>query len=744
MSSNPLWKYFHKGPRQNTSHFTTYCTACVKHFEDTSTEEYEERLRVADDAAQLTIIKERFDTDAKAEAQKQKEEEKDKHTEPRTVSSTKWKLADIADKHNSTPKKQKQSTLKAYNGLDMPFSTNEASAVQAQALHAIVSTKSPETLFEDVEMLKLFGMLRKEAPAVIPSAKVIGGRLLNDAVEKDSYWVFFTRSGAECLTFRTDGWKSIRKDAVNAVCANIDFKTYPIDTLEVTAANKDGDAQCKQFGEMIHRIEQCYACTIIYFVTDADGGSKKGHANLGKKRPYLILPDCWVHQFQLQLGDYFKIYPTGAQIAEDATFLIGWLNNHGKMHSSLLFFSIARISLQLKLELEKVRLENCRYAFWSGLESVVGDIEPVCYGTNINQKDSTRPDQVLLSIAGIYLHFTEHPEPELSGEMVRRIEKRWKGCDQPLFIAALILNPFEGVSAFGPNTGLSGFKANDIIVKLYRCMNDRPENTDSPEVRHEKERQLSKATLQYLSGTGPFADWRENCNKLEQLMGRDLTVVWQAYAGDIGIHELVGFAIMILKIVVNQAGCERVFSLLKILQAAQQNWMKYEKLKKVTKVASGIHAENLALGLLKEQGQRQNHKPDARENLLAVPRYSDLLEGMNDKDGTKHGHALVSTAEGWRTTMPKWVFDAQEAEREELEGELEDDELPINILPLQPSVPSMTRTSRPFSSTLAKLFVSLKVINKEAELMEALAEVEEDERPDDGGIEIDSADEYMG
>lgn len=36
-------------------------------------------------------------------------------------------------------------------------------------------------------------------------------------------------------------------------------------------------------------------------------------------------------QFQLILGDYFKVYPYGAQIAERATALIGWINNHGKV-----------------------------------------------------------------------------------------------------------------------------------------------------------------------------------------------------------------------------------------------------------------------------------------------------------------------------------------------------------------------------------------------------------------------------
>jgi hypothetical protein len=37
-------------------------------------------------------------------------------------------------------------------------------------------------------------------------------------------------------------------------------------------------------------------------------------------------------QFQLTLGNYFKVSETTAEIAAQATELIGWLNNHGKVH----------------------------------------------------------------------------------------------------------------------------------------------------------------------------------------------------------------------------------------------------------------------------------------------------------------------------------------------------------------------------------------------------------------------------
>ena len=36
-------------------------------------------------------------------------------------------------------------------------------------------------------------------------------------------------------------------------------------------------------------------------------------------------------QFQLTLRDYFKEYPMAQEIAEQATDLIGWINNHGKV-----------------------------------------------------------------------------------------------------------------------------------------------------------------------------------------------------------------------------------------------------------------------------------------------------------------------------------------------------------------------------------------------------------------------------
>jgi hypothetical protein len=75
----------------------------------------------------------------------------------------------------------KQAMLKTYGGVDMPFSQEETVAVQAQVLRAVVSANLSFRAMGNPEMLKLFGMLRMAVPGIIPSRKVIGGWLLDEA-----------------------------------------------------------------------------------------------------------------------------------------------------------------------------------------------------------------------------------------------------------------------------------------------------------------------------------------------------------------------------------------------------------------------------------------------------------------------------------------------------------------------------------------------------------------------------------
>lgn len=104
--------------------------------------------------------------------------------------------------------------------------------------------------------------------------------------------------------------------------------------------------------------------------------------------------------------------------------------------------------------------------FWRRLKTVIDDLEPICLGTNMNQSDSMRPDQALLTFAGIFLHFQKHSKPAVAAGMTKRIEKHWKALDQPMFVLALVLNPFEGISRFGDKAAVTPFTLNTILLEV--------------------------------------------------------------------------------------------------------------------------------------------------------------------------------------------------------------------------------------------------------------------------------------
>ena len=169
-----------------------------------------------------------------------------------------------------------------------------------------------------------------------------------------------------------------------------------------------------------------------------------------------------------------------AETAEEATALIGWILNHGKVRSifnemqaeifgKVLAFLVANLTRwgthfvafdclwdlkdplhrgvisrrediisaqvgaeknrQKKQKLEDDAIAHCELVddggFWRRLKAVVDDLEPICLGINMNQTDALHPDQALLTFAGIFLYFQKHSKPLVAAGMMKRVEKRW-------------------------------------------------------------------------------------------------------------------------------------------------------------------------------------------------------------------------------------------------------------------------------------------------------------------------------
>ncbi|KAJ7589139.1 hypothetical protein C8J56DRAFT_1075543 [Mycena floridula] len=407
----------------------------------------------------------------------------------------------------------------------------------------------------------------------------------------------------------------------------------------------------------------------------------------------------------------------------------------------------ARITLEAEEYCDMIADKKNR--LWVGLEMVVGDMEPICYGTNINQKDSTRADLVLLTLVGLYLHFLAHPEPQVAKDMSERLEKRFKDCDQPLYLLCLMLNPFEGLSCFGPKANLDHFKCTKLLLHMYRRMMTHPHNKDTPETRKEKERLLTNAFLEYLASSGTFSGMKENLDDFKETMAENPLRFWKVYLQSSDVGELAWFATLLLKIVVNQAGCERVFSHLKIQQTDHRSGIKLVKLEKMTKVGADIKMEHHKDGITKRRSARQNHA--SVEKLLRVPRYADLLEDIDDEDETERGRLLVTSKAGWRTDMARWIGEMRAQDSSDSDDDDSDNDQSVNTA----RIPTATSTRKWPKYTLATLFGGLPkpvrpaaaergvptAFDEEAALMEALADLEEDEIPDDGAME-GSGDDY--
>jgi hypothetical protein len=119
--------------------------------------------------------------------------------------------------------KQAQISPHVFKGLDIPFNAAQTAVIQAQCLHAVISTNSSFSFFEDPEVVELLKMMRTAAPAILPSGKCIGGKLLNDAsgvIEVELEGIL----QGQMIRLVNDRWKGARKEKLDGVCANVDYK----------------------------------------------------------------------------------------------------------------------------------------------------------------------------------------------------------------------------------------------------------------------------------------------------------------------------------------------------------------------------------------------------------------------------------------------------------------------------------------------------------------------------------------
>jgi hypothetical protein len=221
-----LWKHFHKGEKQNTSHFKAYyCLGCINHnrpafitskiTDGTKYEKetwFKEGTGIPNKQTGILIVNwvvcaavghihgeksvmvahligtkpcDYASNEAKALAWQLQLGDTDKVTAVEGNSEKDENGPGPAKKEiNRVAQSMRQTELKVFRGIAIPFNAEQIIAVRRQFLQATISANLPFQWADDVEVIKLFMMFRSTADSVIPSQKTLAGRLLNEENEK--------------------------------------------------------------------------------------------------------------------------------------------------------------------------------------------------------------------------------------------------------------------------------------------------------------------------------------------------------------------------------------------------------------------------------------------------------------------------------------------------------------------------------------------------------------------------------
>ncbi|KAJ7846627.1 hypothetical protein B0H14DRAFT_3678382 [Mycena olivaceomarginata] len=672
------------------------------------------------------------------------------------------KKADVQDVSDSEsdaqPKRRKrvaavekamtQTELKVFKGIDIPFSQSQIEMLHAQFLRATISANLPFRWVENPEVIKLFLMFRSAAGDVIPGLCLKG----------------------EYVMISTDGWKATY--SVTGVDASARGKAYLIDVIPATGKKKDGESMAIAFAEMIDKAEAKYLCIAVGLCCDNDGGSQNG-----RKRLLIVIGWITNHErvreifdaTQLEKGAGIPLSYLVANLTRWRTHSISF-NRQIRLKDSLRHATIIHrqeiIDAQLGAEKNKKKIQKIKESagrfcdllddggYWKRLQTVADDIEPICYITNINQADNTRTDQVLLGFAGVFLHFQRHPNLQLRRAMMKRIEKRWAALDQPMFIFTMVLNPTNTLIVSEQRPGLMFSACRMFWWSCIARVKSRPppvpltedEQDTATAAKAASETRVKIAFMRYMADTGVFEDFEDSRSAFGDTTAHDPILVWEQFRSEPEIAELADFAIMLLRISVNQGGNERDFSDFKIKKTCLRNRLGIVKTGEMSKVGADIRASHIATdGLYDKREKRKNHDDSRVADLTAVPRYADAMEseeeGSDDDDSPRTRRSLVNSARSWNKVHAKWMVAAWDLSDDE-DGE----ELQRLATTMGPS------TTKFLPRTLAKLFggqikcpfkAAPRPFTRETLLMELLAAEHSDEELDDGELE-GSGDDYDG
>ncbi|KAE9395217.1 hypothetical protein BT96DRAFT_1044832 [Gymnopus androsaceus JB14] len=209
------------------------------------------------------------------------------------------------------------------------------------------------------------------------------------------------------------------------------------------------------------------------FTADASGESRKAWKLLVQQQPSLVAPDCFAHQINIIVGDYFKVDKGFMKFSKQATELITWIQSKtyvlaliqdAQVSANVPVVTVIRavltrwtshyLAFRRLLEMQAtLEFTITRDQMLSESQIITGDKkskEKAAAMIKLIEKHDfwlalVRLDEVLLTFGVLYHHFNNMHDPVenyIRTAVLNSLESQWKKCDQEVLIAAVLLNPF--------------------------------------------------------------------------------------------------------------------------------------------------------------------------------------------------------------------------------------------------------------------------------------------------------------
>ncbi|KAF5354454.1 hypothetical protein D9758_012384 [Tetrapyrgos nigripes] len=156
---------------------------------------------------------------------------------------------------------------------------------------------------------------------------VLSGQILNEEVGKADMETRAEVNG-QFGTGQSDRWKNITKRSLITSMVNINYKTHLLNVADILSQPKTAESLLEIILKEIEHIKSVLLVTLVAWCTDCSGESLKMQQLLQEHFEWIIVLDCWAHQFNLVVGDILKLKLPMVKVTDQALEVIKWFLSH--------------------------------------------------------------------------------------------------------------------------------------------------------------------------------------------------------------------------------------------------------------------------------------------------------------------------------------------------------------------------------------------------------------------------------